>query len=128
MGDLLWTLFNRGDVSSNWNLSFLSATKYYIFVLRSFFTLPNSAYRDEMPHDGILPVYKFKKHVPKYISQLKCRRISFLKLFLVPYIPYMYAFTSCNLRVGKFDVYASNMIIFWRQYFTKLRLMDSGNA
>ena len=32
----------------------------------------------------------------------------FLKLFLVPY---MYAFTCCNLRVGKFDVSASNMII-----------------
>ena len=49
----------------------------------------------------------------------------FLKLFLGPY---MYAFTGCNLRVGKFDVSASNMIIFLRQYFTKLRLMDSGNA
>ena len=60
-----------------------------------------------------------------YISQLKCSRISFLKLFLGPY---MYAFTGCNLRVGKFDVSASNMIIILRQYFTKLRLMDSGNA
>ena len=40
----------------------------------------------------------------------------------------MYAFTGCNLRVGKFDVFASDMIIFWRQYFTKLRLMDSENA
>ena len=49
----------------------------------------------------------------------------FLKLFLGPY---MYAFTGCNLRVGKFDVSASNMIIFLRQYFTKLGLMDSGNA
>ena len=35
----------------------------------------------------------------------------------------MYAVTCCNLRVGKFDVSASNMIIFWRQYFIKLRLM-----
>ena len=60
-----------------------------------------------------------------YISQLKCSRISFLKLFLGPY---MYAFAGSNLRVGKFDVPASNMIIFLRQYFTKLRLMDSGNA
>ena len=49
----------------------------------------------------------------------------FLKLFLVPY---MYVFTCCNLRVGKFDVSASNMIIFWPQHFIKLRLMDSGNA
>ena len=32
----------------------------------------------------------------------------------------MYAFTCYNLRVGKFDVSASNMIIFWRQYFIKL--------
>ena len=34
---------------------------------------------------------------------------TFLKLFLVPY---MYAFTCCYLRVGKFDVSASNMIMF----------------
>ena len=59
-----------------------------------------------------------KKHVPKiYISQLKSSQISLLKLLLVPY---MYAFTGCNLRVGKFDVSASNMIIFWRQHFTKV--------
>ena len=25
----------------------------------------NRAYPDEMPHDGISPVYKGKKHVPK---------------------------------------------------------------
>ena len=37
------------------------------FVLRSFCTLTNSAYHDEMPHDGISPVYKCKKHVPKDI-------------------------------------------------------------
>ena len=67
-----------------------------------------------------------KKMYKKYISQLKCSRIYFLKLFLGPY---MYAFTGCNLRVGKLDVSASNMIIFFlRQYFTKLKLMDSGNA
>ena len=77
-----------------------------------------------MSHDGISPVNKCKIHVQKkYISQLKCRRISFLKLFLVPY-----AFTGCSLRVGRFDVSASNMIMFWRQYFVKLRSMDSGNA
>ena len=50
-----------------------------------------------------------KNMYQKYISQLKCSRISFLKLFLGPH---MYAFTGCNLRVGKFDVSASNMIIF----------------
>ena len=37
------------------------------FVLISFCTLTNSAYHDEMPHDGISPVYKCKKHVAKYI-------------------------------------------------------------
>ena len=31
----------------------------------------------------------------KYISQLKCSRISFFKIYIVPY-----AFTGCNLRVG----------------------------
>ena len=79
------------------------------FVLRSFCTLTNSAYHDEMPHDGISQVYKCKNMYQKYISQLKCSRISFLKLFLGPYT---YAFTGCNLRVGKFDVSASNKIIF----------------
>ena len=67
-GDLLWTVIKRGDVSSNWNLSFSSATIYiFFFALRSFSTLTNSAYPDEMPHDGILPVCKCKKHVPKNI-------------------------------------------------------------
>ena len=37
------------------------------FALRSFFTLTNSAYPDEMPHDGISPVCKCKKHVPKNV-------------------------------------------------------------
>ena len=32
-----------------------------------FFTLTNSAYPDELPHDGISPVCKCKKHVPKNI-------------------------------------------------------------
>ena len=75
--------------------------------------------------DAFLKKRGDKNMYQKYISQLKCSRISFLKLFLVPY---MYTFTDCNLRVGKFDVSASNMIMFWRQYYTKLRLMDSGNA
>ena len=37
------------------------------FALRSFFTLTNSAYPDEMPRDGISPVCECKKHVPKNI-------------------------------------------------------------
>ena len=34
----------------------------------------------------------------------------------------MYAFTGCNLRVGKFDVSASDMIIFYRQYFMEAQV------
>ena len=75
-----------------------------------------------MPHDGISPVCKCKKHVLKNIFHNGNEAEHF---FLKSY---MYAFTYCSLRVGKFDVSASNMIIFWRQYYTKLRLMDSGNA
>ena len=37
------------------------------FALRSFFTLTNSVYPDEIPHDGISPVCKCKKHVPENI-------------------------------------------------------------
>ena len=33
------TLFKRGDVSSNWSLSFSSATKYYILCHEIFFYL-----------------------------------------------------------------------------------------
>ena len=50
---------------------------------------------------------------------------TFLKSILVPC---MYTITCCNLRVGKFDVSASNMIISWRQYFIKLSLMVSEKA
>ena len=65
------------------------------FVLRYIFTLTNSAYPDEMPHDGISQVYKSKNMYRKYISQLKCSRLSFFEIFLVPN-----EFTGCNLRVG----------------------------
>ena len=52
---------------------FFYLTIYYIFCPEIFFTLTNSAYHDEMPHDGISPVYKCKKNMyQKYISQLKC--------------------------------------------------------
>ena len=74
------------------------------FALSFFFTLTNSAYPDEMPHDGISPVCKCKKHVPKNIFHNEMQPNIFLKLFLVPY---MYLFTCCNLRVGIFDVSAS---------------------
>ena len=72
-GHLLWTLFMMDDVSSNWILSFSSATKYCIFCAE-------------------IVLYLNKQCIP---------------CFLVPY-----SFTGCDLRVGKFDVSASNMIIF----------------
>ena len=51
------------------------------FALRSFFTLTNNAYPDEMPNDGIAQVCKCKKTcTEKYISQLKCSRKSFFKV------------------------------------------------
>ena len=40
---------------------------FFFFALRSFLTLTNSAYSDEMPHDDISPVCKYKKHVPENI-------------------------------------------------------------
>ena len=74
------------------------------FVLRSFLTVIIKC--------RMMAFHQFtsvKNMYQKHITQLKCSQISFLKLSLVPY---MYAFTGCNLRVGKFDVSASNMIIF----------------
>ena len=50
------------------------------FVPRSFFTLTNSAYHDEMPHDGISPVYKCKKHVPKIHSTIEMQPNIFFKV------------------------------------------------
>ena len=38
-----------------------------VFCSEIFFKLINSAYPDEIPHDGISTVYKCKKHVPKNI-------------------------------------------------------------
>ena len=51
-----------------------------IFVLRSFCTLTNSAYHDEMPHDGISPVYKCKKHVPKIYFTIEMQPNIFFKV------------------------------------------------
>ena len=97
------------------------------FVLRSFFTLTNSAYHDKCRMMAFHQFTSVKNMYQKihFTIEMQPNIYIFLKLFLVSY---MYAFTDCNLRVGKFDVSASNMIIFWRQYFTKLRLMNSGNA
>ena len=91
------------------------------FVLRSFFTLSNSAYPDEMPYDGISPVCKCKKSVYRKIKiyfTMEMQLNIFLSYFLFHTCN---AFTCCNSQVGKFDVSASKMIIFWRQYFIKLR-------
>ena len=49
-----------------------------------------------------------KKHVPKTYCTIEMQPNIFSKIFLVPY-----AFTGCNLQVGKFDVSASNMIVFF---------------
>ena len=54
--------------------------KIIFFVLRSFSTLTNSAYHDEMPHDGISPVYKCKKHVPKIYFMIEMQRNIFSKV------------------------------------------------
>ena len=40
---------------------------YRLLLNSVFFTLTNSAHPYEMPHDGIIPVYKCKKHVSTYI-------------------------------------------------------------
>ena len=50
-----------------------------------------------------------KKMYQKIYFTIEMQPSIFLKLFLVPY---MYAFTGCKLRVGKFDVSTFNMIIF----------------
>ena len=66
------------------------------FGPETFFTSTNSAYPEEMSNESIHQFTSVKKIcIEKYISQLKCSRLSFLKIFLVPY-----AFTGCNLRVG----------------------------
>ena len=61
-------LYLRGGMSAVTRIYlFRLLLNILFFALRSFFTLTNSAYLDEMPHDGISPVCKCKKHVPKNI-------------------------------------------------------------
>ena len=58
----------RGAMSAVTGIYFFRLLLNIIFFgLRSFCTLTNSAYHDKMPHDGISPVNKCKKHVPKII-------------------------------------------------------------
>ena len=65
---LRFGLYLRGAMSAVTEISlFRLLLNIIFFALRSFFTLTNSAYPDEMPHGGISPVYKCKKHVPKNI-------------------------------------------------------------
>ena len=55
---LLWTIL-RGAMSAVTGVYLFRLLLYIvIFVLRSFFTLTNSVYPDEMRHDGISPVNK----------------------------------------------------------------------
>ena len=103
-------LYLRGVMSAVTGIYFFRLLLNIIFfVLRPFFTLTNSAYHDKCRMMAFHQFTSVKNMYQKYISQLKCSQISFLKSFLVPC---MYAFTGCNLRVGKFDVSASNMIFF----------------
>ena len=61
-------LYLRGAMSTVTGIYFFRLLLNIIFfVLRSFCTLTNSAYRDEMPHDSISPVYKCKKTCTKNI-------------------------------------------------------------
>ena len=50
------------------------------FALRSFFTLTNSAYPDEMRMMAFHQFASVKTCTEKYILQLKCSRISFFKV------------------------------------------------
>ena len=53
--------------------------KIVFFVLRSIFTLTNSAYPDKMPHDGISPVYKGKNMYRKIYFTIEMQPIIFIK-------------------------------------------------
>ena len=58
-------------------------TGNYLFCLllnKIFFTLTNSAYHDEMSHDGISPVYKCKKHVPNIHFTIEMQPNIFFKV------------------------------------------------
>ena len=75
--EIYFGLYLRGAMSAVTGIYlFRLLLNIIFFAPRSFFTLTNSAYPDEMPHDGISPVCKCKKTcTEKYISQLKCSRI-----------------------------------------------------
>ena len=49
------------------------------FVLRYFCTLTNSAYHDEMPYDGISPVYKCKNMYQKIYFTIEMQSNIFFK-------------------------------------------------
>ena len=63
-----FVLYLRGAMSEVTGIYLFRLLQNIIFfALRSFFTLTNSAYPDETPHDGISPVCKCKKQVPEKI-------------------------------------------------------------
>ena len=63
-----FVLYLRGAMSAVTGIYlFRLLLNIIFFALRSFLTLTNSVYPDEMPHDGISSVCKCKKHVPKII-------------------------------------------------------------
>ena len=59
-------LYLRGAMSAVTGI-YLFRLLLNVFCNEIFFKLINSAYPDEMPHDGISPVYKCKKRVLKNI-------------------------------------------------------------
>ena len=79
------------------------------FVLRSFFTFTNSAYTDKCRMMAFHQFTSVKNMYQKLYFTIEMQPNIFFKVISCSY---MYAFTGCNLRVGKFDVSASNIIIF----------------
>ena len=78
---LYFGLYLRGAMSAVTGIYlFRLLLNIIFFVLRSFFTLKNSAYHDEMPHDGISPVYKCKNHVPKIYFTIEMQPNIFFKV------------------------------------------------
>ena len=108
VGHLQWTLFKRGELSAVTGIYLFRLLLNIVYVvLRSFFTLTNRIYPDEMPHGVFQQFTSVKNMYRKTYFTIEMQLIMFLKIFLVSY-----AFTGCNLRVGKLDVSASNIIIF----------------
>ena len=74
-------LYLRGAISAVTGIYlFRLLLNIIFFALRSFFTLTNSAYPDEMPHVVISPVCKCKKHVRKIYFTIEMQPNIFFKV------------------------------------------------